>query len=168
MFKYIESILSKFSVEQRVLALFLLLFFISLIYLGPKFLDSFNPDNEKLENKLSTMEMKLSNLEDEIEQKSTLLRNERLSCTNQILEREAQFIKMLNDLEFGVNKIRNDQVNLERIKLFSYQNIILDTVSQYPTTEYFENTSDSKTDDYVLDVIKKYKSELKNGSKSKK
>lgn len=166
MFKYIEGIISKFSVEQRLLALFLLLFFISLIYLAPKYLDSYNPENEILESKLVNLQTKVNQLESELEQKLLLLRNERLNCTNQIIEREAQFISMLSNLETGINKIKNEEVNLERINLFSYNALVLDTVAYYPNMPPPNNNS--KTNDYVLKEIKKYKSELKKNDNNKK
>jgi hypothetical protein len=159
MFKYIESILSKFSVKQRLLALFLLLFFISLIYLTPKYLESFNPENKILESRLVNIQTRVNQLESEIEQKSLLLRSERLNCTNQIIERETQFIKMLSSLESGIKRIKKDEVNLERINLFSYDMLVIDSAGYYPSEPLVEDGS--KIDDYALNEIKKYKSQLK-------
>lgn len=161
MFKYITEILSQFNVGQRVFVLFQLLFFISLIYLIPKLIDTYNPSNDKLETKITNLEEKINYLEIENDDKSSLIRQIRLDCTNQIVEREQEFIQMLTDLEVGINRFKSQKVNLERRSMIPDRNIILDTV-QPQRKQIYIDYDDNQSEDYVLDKIKTYKSKISN------
>jgi hypothetical protein len=158
MFKYVEGILSKFNIGQRVFVLFQLLFFITLVYLGPKILQSYKPENDSLTQKIVNLEEFIIYLEGENRKKSEIIRSERVSCTNQIVDRENQFIQMLTELENGVNNNKRKKRELVRNSRMLSEMVILDTVDMFnhPSPIILEEEV-IDTDDYVINSIKKYK-----------
>jgi len=95
MFRYISEILSQFSTPQKVIALSLILLSIVIITIGPSLIES----NDELKIKIKEKNDKIKTLEIEINEKDTKIRNEQKSCTNQIIEREKEFIVMLDHLK---------------------------------------------------------------------
>ena len=162
MLKYVEGILTKFSIGQRVFVLFQLLFFITLVYLGPKILQSYKPENESLNEKINKLEETINLLEDENRKKSDIIRDERISCTNQIVDRENQFVQMLTDLENGVNNIKKSKISFKRRSTIPSRMIIVDTVQteSYPAPAPMIIEDEMDSEDYVLNKIKSYKSTI--------
>ena len=62
MFQYISDILGKFTPGQRILALLLLLFTITLISVGPNIVSSLTYDNDELMNKVKLQKTEISEL----------------------------------------------------------------------------------------------------------
>jgi len=62
MFKYISEILSKFTQGQRIIALLLLLFSITLIAIGPKIVESFTHSTDELEIRVQSQNTQIIEL----------------------------------------------------------------------------------------------------------
>jgi hypothetical protein len=103
MFKYIADILAQFSTPQKVIALSLILLSIVIITLGPSIIEN----KEELKSEIETKDQKIRLLEKEIGEKDSKIRNEQKSCTNQIIEREKEFIAMLDYLKDKAKKDDN-------------------------------------------------------------
>ena len=101
MFKYISEIIAQFSTPQKVIALSLILLSIVIITIGPSMIES----NEEMREEIDLKNDKIKALESELNEKDTKIRTEQKSCTNQILEREKEFIAMLDHLK---NKAKSE------------------------------------------------------------
>lgn len=100
MFKYISEILAQFSTPQKVIALSLILLSIIIITIGPSIIES----NDELKSEIESKRTKIKALESELNEKDSKIREEQKSCTNEILEREKEFIKMLDYLQNKAKK----------------------------------------------------------------
>lgn len=104
-FKYISEILKQFTHAQKVLALLMLLLSIIMITLGPKMIDSMTTDTSELsahivqqDNIIKLQNKRIRNLELTTDSLDTKIRNGERNCTNEITQREAEFIAMLDEL----------------------------------------------------------------------
>ena len=123
MFKYISEILSQFSTPQKITALSMLLLSIVLISISPSLINAINIDREELNTEIARKNSKIKNLEKQVDVKDELIRSGQSECTNRIVQREIEFISMLEDLK---KMIRRE----EKIKNLTKESmIILDTVS---------------------------------------
>lgn len=120
MFKYIGDILDKFTVGQRIIALLLILFFGSLMYLGPNLINSLSTDTDLLTNKVRILEEEITSLQSQVSQQSSTIRNQSIECTNRILDREAEFIEMISQLEMAVMESKFKKTNLDRYSYMVY------------------------------------------------
>lgn len=94
MFRYISEIIAQFSTPQKVIALSLILLSIVIITIAPSLIENKGELKEEIVEKNN----KIKALESEINEKDIILRKEQKSCTNEILEREKEFITMLDYL----------------------------------------------------------------------
>jgi molecular chaperone DnaK (HSP70) len=94
MFKYISEILAQFSTSQKIIALCLLLLSITIITLAPILIKS----DKELKNEIEIKNKKISDLEIDLYEKHSRIREEQKKCTNEILKREKEFIDMLDRL----------------------------------------------------------------------
>jgi len=109
--------------------------------------------NDEMKEEISSKSAKIKSLESELNEKDTKLRIEQKSCTNQILEREKEFISMLDLLR---NKAKNEdnkiisQTNMESLQ-------IKDTVmySTVPSRSTIIVKNDMKNIICEIDEIKK-------------
>jgi hypothetical protein len=85
------------------------------ITIGPSIIES----KDELKEEIETKTNKIRSLENELNKKDTKIREERKSCTNQILEREKEFVTMLDYLKDKAKKEDNkilSQMNMETLK----------------------------------------------------
>ena len=99
MFRYISEILSQFSTAQKVIALSLLLFSIVSISIGPSLIGAINLDKTELNAEIDKKDKKINQLEKYLDSKDSLIRYGQQSCTNQIIQREKEFVTMLDALK---------------------------------------------------------------------
>lgn len=99
MFKYISEILSQFSTPQKITALSMLLLSIVLISISPSLINAINIDREELNTEIARKNSKIKNLEKQVDVKDELIRSGQSECTNRIVQREIEFISMLEDLK---------------------------------------------------------------------
>lgn len=100
MFRYISQIIAQFSTPQKIIALSLILLSIVIITIGPSLID----DKSELKDELLNKDQKIKELEIDLNHKDSLIRKEQSNCTNQIVEREKEFISMLDNLKDKAKK----------------------------------------------------------------
>lgn len=99
MFKSISDILSKFTQRQRIIALLLLLFSITLISVGPQLIDSWRggtPDEYR--DVIQTQNEQIRDLQIELGELNTKLVSSFQECTDKVIQRERQIAKMIDDI----------------------------------------------------------------------
>ncbi len=114
MFRYISEIIAQFSTPQKVIALSLILLSIVIITIGPSMIES----NDELKEEIDAKTIKIKALESELNEKDTKIRSEQKSCTNQILEREKEFVAMLDYLQNKAKKDNNKIISQTNMEFF--------------------------------------------------
>lgn len=122
MFKYISQILAQFTKTQRILALTIVLFSIIVVSLAPSYISTITMDRTELEDKIKRQDAKIKTLESQIDTLDFKIRISRTDCTNEILTREQEFIRMLDEL-------RGDMVKYNSpVRRRDNRQIMVDTV----------------------------------------
>jgi hypothetical protein len=127
MFKYIAEILAQFSTSQKIIALCLLLLSLTIITLVPILAKS----DKDLRNEIEIKNKKISDLEIELYEKHSKIREEQRKCTNEILEREKEFIDMLDRLRDRAK--RDGDLITNTINKESHYMILDSTVAYSPS-----------------------------------
>lgn len=104
MFKYVSEILKQFTAAQKTLALLMLLTSIIMISLGPKLIDALSIDSTEYKSKVDRQTAEIKDLQVTVDSLDTKIRNGQRQCTNEITQREAEFIAMLDELKGDMNK----------------------------------------------------------------
>jgi pentose-5-phosphate-3-epimerase len=107
----IPKILSQFSKGQKIIALLMLLLTISIITIGPSFVSTITTDRSELEKRIDDKDKKITKMEVDINSMDSVIRTNQRSCTNSIVERENEFVLMLEELKKDA-KI-SDKINLQ-------------------------------------------------------
>ena len=116
-FKGIPEILDKFTLAQRILALLMLLMTLVLITLGPKLIDALTVSNTECIAETKRQDIRIAYLEKVVDTLDTKIITNQRKFTNEIAQRESEFIAMLDELKGDINKsktprshtiIRND------------------------------------------------------------
>ena len=97
MFKYLSDILSKFTPQQRIIALGLLLFTAVLLGLGNSLIDAYSKSDEVLSDKVRRLELSQSILIKENDSLYNSLSNSQIQCSRDIMER-VKLITKLNHI----------------------------------------------------------------------
>ena len=113
MFKYIKEILSQISPTQRLFALVILLFSISLILVGPKIVESLTNSDEELVVITNRQRDQIIQLNAELSKLNLDMIKNKTECTNLVIEREQEILKMIEDLQKGM-RTRNLFERVER------------------------------------------------------
>lgn len=111
MFKYIKEILSQISPTQRLFALIILLFSISLILVGPKIVESLTHSDEELVAITNRQREQIIELNSELSKLNLEMIKNKTECTNLIIEREKEILKMIEDLQRGLMFSRRSMVS---------------------------------------------------------
>ena len=116
-FKGIPEILDKFTFAQRILALLMLLMTLVLIILGPKLIDALTVSNTECIAETKRQDIRIAYLEKVVDTLDMKIITNQRKFTNEIAQRESEFIAMLDELKGDINKsktlrphsiIRND------------------------------------------------------------
>ena len=110
MFQHIKDILSQISPGQRLLALVFLLFSISLIIVGPKIVDSLTNTDEELIVITNRQRDQIIQLNTELSELNLQMIKNKTECTNLVVEREKEILKMIEDLQKGLSIKSNQRV----------------------------------------------------------
>jgi hypothetical protein len=111
MFKYIKEILSQISPAQRLFALIIILFSISLILVGPKIVESITHSDEELVAITNRQREQIIELNSELSKLNLEMIKNKTECTNLIIEREKEILKMIEDLQRGLMFTRRSMVS---------------------------------------------------------
>jgi multidrug resistance efflux pump len=175
MFKYISEILKQFTAAQKTLALLMLLLSIILMTLGPKMIDAMSIDNTEYKSKVDRQTVEITNLQMTVDSLDTKIRNGQRQCTNEIAQREAEFIAMLDELKGDMNKtstsriVRKTVVVPVRESYRDYEIIQGDTVRvarmearPAPVEQTIQTSKDSKVDlKKIVNKIESMKERIK-------
>ena len=97
--KSISEILDKFTKGQRMFALAMILLCATAITIGPSLIESITLNEEETDRKINEQKSEIVSLSSSVDSLSTVIRVNQMNCTNSILERESQFIAMLDELK---------------------------------------------------------------------
>lgn len=157
MFKYISDIIAQFSTPQKIIALSMILLSIVIISIAPSLID----DKADLKNEITEKKSKIKILEDDLRYKDSLIRNEQKNCTDQILQREKEFISMLDYLSNKAKKEDNKIISQTNMESFPVIIQNPDSISYYPSPQ---TTSIIVKNDMgnIINEIEKVKKKVKN------
>jgi multidrug resistance efflux pump len=176
MFKHISEILKQFTSAQKTLALLMLLLSIILMTLGPKMIDATSIDNTEYKSKVDRQILEIKDLQMTVDSLDTKIRNGQRQCTNEIAQRESEFIAMLDELKYDMNKtstskiIRKPDVVPVREPRRDYEIIHGDTIRvarmevyPAPVEQTTQTSKDAKVDlKKIVNKIESMKAKLKN------
>ena len=112
MFKYLSEILSKFTPQQRILALVLLLFTIVTLTLGNKVIDTFSQSDESLQRKVSQLQSSQKILSDANDSLTYMISQNQIQCVRDIADVRNKILEDLGILEKSIQRTMN-QSNTE-------------------------------------------------------
>jgi hypothetical protein len=98
MFKYIATILKTFTSAQRILALMLLLFFISVIMVGPAIIKSFKSNDEELTLRITSQNKQIKELTIRVDELNDQVIDNQRECTNQLLSKEREIVAAVTEI----------------------------------------------------------------------
>ena len=123
MIKYISEILSKFTPQQRLLALVLLLFTAIILTLGNSIIDSFNQSDKVLKSKVDRLEVSQRILLDENDSLAiTIIENE-VQCSRDIADVRKKILEDLGMLERQLMSMNNQRV-VESYEMVPRQQVV--------------------------------------------
>lgn len=148
MLKYISEILTKFTPQQRVIALLLLLVSIVLMTNGEKLIKSIKGVPDDIQLTINTQKIQIKTLQEETKNLNLKLINGQRECTNKLIDREKEFaveIQKIIDLARRTN---------------SHQLIVLDTLNLEGQVK-----SNNTNLDLIINQLGKLKSSLSDTPK---
>ena len=130
MFNSIADILGKFTPQQRIIALLLVLFTITIVSVGPQLVESLKPAiPEEYQELVEQQNQKIQTLSSEIVGLNNKIVEGNVDCTNRIINREKEIAIYIDDLiRMGQNSLRENQliVAIDTISTKSSQTPIVD------------------------------------------
>jgi hypothetical protein len=172
MFKYISEILSKFTQGQRIMALLLLLFSITLISVGPKIVESFTSSSEELELRVQSQNTQIIQLNKRVNELTTQIIDNQRECTNSIVVREAEILMEIAELERRIkNEMKNQNGLVKEEEIFVNRMEKYDgeypRVAMSPPPPAPVKIETPQTNQMMLEGLSKIKSNIKKDIKSK-
>jgi len=112
MFNSIADILGKFTPQQRIIALLLVLFTITIVSVGPQLIESLKPVvPEEYAELVEEQNKKIQYLSSEIVDLNNKIVEGNQDCTNRIISREKEIAIFIDDLiRMGQNSMRENQI----------------------------------------------------------
>lgn len=107
--KSVSGILDKFTKGQRMFALAMILVCATIITIGPSLVESITLNEEEMDRKINSQKKEIITLSSSVDSLSAVIRVNQMNCTNSILERESQFISMLDQL-------KSESIKREKVK----------------------------------------------------
>ena len=131
MFNSIADILGKFTPQQRIIALLLVLFTITIVSVGPQLIESLKPVvPEEYAELVEEQNKKIQYLSSEIVDLNNKIVEGNQDCTNRIISREREIAIYIDDLiRMGQNSMRENQI------IYA-----IDTTSTLPSAPIVDNS----------------------------
>ena len=131
MFNSIADILGKFTPQQRIIALLLVLFTITIVSVGPQLIESLKPIvPEEYAELVEEQNKKIQYLSSEIVDLNNKIVEGNQNCTNRIISREKEIAIYIDDLiRMGQNSMRENQLI-----------VAIDTISTLPSAPIVDNS----------------------------
>jgi hypothetical protein len=157
MFKYLSEILSKFTPQQRLLALGLLLFTAILLGLGNSLINSYNQSDSVLSDRVKRLEISQSILLRENDSLYNSLSNSQIQCSRDIMDVRRKILEDLGILESHMMEasVRRESV-VRNIEINRYDG--MDTVVMASPMIIEETPFPSE----LLNEVRNLKSKIKN------
>ena len=152
-FKYIAEIIGKFSPAQRILALLMLLLTITVIVVTPIAINALTTTDEECDTKTGRLEKRITALETENDTLVISIRRNQKECTNAIIQREDEFMALLDDLKRDITKEakKKSKIQLETVSEYV---IVSDTIGEYPVVNAHYQKVEAPQPD-VTSILKK-------------
>lgn len=174
-FKGLAEILDKFTFAQRILALLMLLMTIVIVTIGPKLIDSLTTSNTECIEETKRQSTRISYLEKVVDTLDDKIITNQRRFSNEIARRESEFIQMLDELKFDINKSKtkmNPRIyQVERreydgndgVGSSSDQPLAMERIQEPVRVE--ENGINSRKVDVIVKKIEALKKKVKKDSK---
>jgi predicted PurR-regulated permease PerM len=131
MFNSIADILGKFTPQQRIIALLLVLFTITIVSVGPQLIESLKPIvPEEYAELVESQNKKIQSLSSEIVDLNNKIVEGNQQCTNRLIDREREIATYIDEL------IRMGQYSMRENQLM----VINDTISTESSTPIVGNS----------------------------
>jgi hypothetical protein len=157
MFKYLSEILSKFTPQQRLLALGLLLFTAILLGLGNSLINSYNQSDSVLSDRVKRLEISQAILLRENDSLYNSLSNSQIQCSRDIMDVRRKILEDLGILESHMMEasLRRESVS-RNIEINRYDG--MDTVVMASPMMIEETPFPTE----LLNEVRSLKSKIKN------
>jgi hypothetical protein len=157
MFKYLSEILSKFTPQQRLLALGLLLFTAILLGLGNSLINSYNQSDSVLSDRVKRLEISQSILLRENDSLYNSLSNSQIQCSRDIMDVRRKILEDLGILESHMMEasLRRESVS-RNIEINRYDG--MDTIVMASPIIIEETSFPTE----LLNEVRSLKSKIKN------
>lgn len=113
MLKYVSQILTKFTPQQRILALLLLLLSIVLMTNGTELINSIKSTPKDLQNTIKNQQEQIKLLQEETSKLNENIIETQRQCTNKIIEREKQIASEI-DVIIKIANQRTEYLKIEQ------------------------------------------------------
>jgi len=133
-FENFSSILGKFSVSQRILALLMLLMTVVILGVAPGLIEALTLDAEEYRERMIYQEGRMMGFERDVDSLNRVLRANQAQCTDMMLMREREFWEMLEQLKRDAYGMRI--LHLETVQYPTNDSIMLSPLPE--RTEVFD------------------------------
>jgi hypothetical protein len=156
MFKYISQILNSLTPAQRILGLVFILCSITIITLGPSFINANTTNCEDLKIRVESQNTQILELNKRVTELNSMVLSNQTECTNQLISKEKEIMEFVSQMETELKKNNNpeNQIHLNTRKI------------QTDTFPEMNVTIVPKQDNRkVLKMIKSFKTKINNSKK---
>ena len=161
MFKYLSDILSKFTPQQRIIALGLLLFTAVLLGLGNSLIDAYLKSDEVLSDRVRRLELSQSILIKENDSLYNSLSDNQIQCARDIRDVRTKILEDLGVLETQmVSQKRRVSYKVQSQPtqyVDNYGDTVMVSMMQTPQPIQIEDNSEE-----MIQAIRKLKEKIKN------
>lgn len=161
MFKYLSDILSKFTPQQRILALGLLLFTAVLLGLGNSLIDAYSKSDEVLSDRVRRLELSQSILIKENDSLYNSLSDNQIQCARDIRDVRTKILEDLGVLETQmVSQKRRVSYKVQSQPtqyVDNYGDTVVVSMMEAPQPIQIEDNSEK-----MIQAIRKLKEKIKN------
>ena len=149
MFKYISQILSSLTPGQRILGLVMILCSVTIITLGPSFINANTTNCEDLKIRVESQNTQIIELNKRVSDLNTSILQNQTECTNRLINKEKEIYDIIDEMENELQKNNKPRNNYRLIRL---------ETDSIPTRTI--ETNETPNNKKVLKMIKNIKSKL--------
>lgn len=113
MFKYISQILNSLTPAQRILGLVFILCTITIITLGPSFINANTTNCEDLKIRVDSQNTQIIELNKRVTELNSTLLNSESECTNRLISKQKEIMDIVSQMEGEIIKNQTNHNNLK-------------------------------------------------------
>lgn len=163
MFSNIAEILKSFTPAQRITALLILVFTITLISLGPKMIDANTNTCAELETRVKSQEVQITELTERVQQLNTELIQGQQQCTDNLIQKQQEIMGLINGM---IAETQQQAKNCNKSK--TYHPTVIEEpedpnaprVSMMMAQPEPQNTNESESYEKMLTKLKQLKKQV--------